>query len=218
MQDTLARPAPRSRRQKPAPPATRGRLRLTRAAVVDEAIRLLGEEGLDGVSLRGLAARLGISAPSLYWHFPDKAALLGAVMEQIFLGAVDGLPECRRWQQWMRAFAAVLWQTQEGVRDFGRLLLATPMDEAQIERIEKHLAIRLANVDIPVADALRLQGSVQVLVTGWFIFGHTPFSPALSGRLDFRERMEHDLALLLEGEARRLRASRRRPEPVTKRR
>lgn len=183
----------------------RARPRLTRAAVVDEAIRLLGDEGLDGLSLRGLAARLGISAPSLYWHFPDKATLLGAVMEQTFLGAVEAVPERRRWQDWMRDFAAELWRTQEGVRDFGRLLLSTPMDEAQIARIEERLAQRLANVGLPEKEAMRLQASVQVLVTGWFIFGHTPFSSALSSRLDFRKRMEHDLALLIDGEARRLR-------------
>jgi TetR/AcrR family tetracycline transcriptional repressor len=180
----------------------RPRPRLTRATVVDEAIGLLGEAGLDGVSLRGLAARMGISAPSLYWHFPDKAALLGAVMEKIFLGAVEAVPDRRHWQDWMRDFAAELWRTQEGVRDFGRLLLSTPMDEAQIVRIEKCLAQRVASLDIPVKEALRLQASVQVLVTGWFIFGHTPFSPALSSRMDFRKRMEHDLALLIEGEAR----------------
>jgi TetR/AcrR family transcriptional regulator, tetracycline repressor protein len=177
--------------------------------VVDEAIRLLGDEGLDGVSLRVLAARLEVRAPSLYWHFPDKAALLGAVMEHIFLGALAAVPQRRRWQAWMRDFAAELWRTQEGVRDFGRLLLSSPLEEAQITRIESALAQRLEAVDIPQAEAMRLQASVQVLVTGWFIFGHTPFSPALSGRLDFRKRMEHDLALLLEGEARRLRGRKR---------
>jgi TetR/AcrR family transcriptional regulator, tetracycline repressor protein len=204
---TLAKPGKRA--SKPAKPASRPRPRLTRATVVDEAIGLLGEDGLDGVSLRALAARMGISAPSLYWHFPDKAALLGAVMEKIFLGAVEAVRDRRRWQDWMKDFAAELWRTQEGVRDFGRLLLSTPLDEAQIVRIESSLAQRLTNLDIPEKDAMRLQASVQVLVTGWFIFGHTPFSPALSRRMDFRMRMEQDLALLIEGEARRLRAARR---------
>ena len=197
------RPAATSRNS--AKPAVRAKPRLTRAAVVDEALLLLAEEGLDGVNLRGLATRLGISAPSLYWHFPDKATLLGAVMEQIFLRAVDDMPRHRRWQDWMRDFAARLWRAQEGVRDFGRLLLSTPLDEAQIARIESQLALRLVGVDIPAKQALRLQASVQVLVTGWFLFGHTPFSAALSSRLDFRERMEHNLTLLIEGEARRMR-------------
>ncbi|MFO1504023.1 MAG: TetR family transcriptional regulator [Steroidobacteraceae bacterium] len=196
----------RTRAPARASAAARERPRLTRDRVLAEALLLLRDQGLDGVSLRSLAARLGISAPSLYWHFPDKATLLGAMMERIFLDAVEALPKRRRWQAWMQAFAAALWQAQEGVRDFGRLLLTAPMDETQIARIEGRLAMRLAGLDIKPAEAMRLQSSVQVLVTGWFLFAHSRFSPALSGRLDFRRRMEHDLALLLEGEARRQRA------------
>jgi TetR/AcrR family tetracycline transcriptional repressor len=184
--------------------------RLTRDSVVKEAIQLLGKSGLDGVSLRSLAARLNVRAPSLYWHFADKAALLAAVMEHIFLDCVAAVPDSPHWKDFMREFASTLWRTQESVRDFGRLLLSTPLDEAQIDRIETRLAHRLVCLDIPLEQALRIQASVQVLVTGWFIFAHTPFSPALSRKLDFRSRMEHDLALLIEGEARQLRAPSRK--------
>ena len=55
--------------------------RLTKAKIVAAAMALLNDEGLDGVSLRKLAGRLGVRAPSLYWHFPDKDALLAAVLE-----------------------------------------------------------------------------------------------------------------------------------------
>lgn len=177
--------------------------------VVDAAVALLGEEGLNGLSLRRLAGRLHIRAPSLYSHVPDKATLLSAVMEQVFGDCVRSLEPHEHWQEWMREFAATLWRTQEGVRDFGRLLISTPMDEVQVQRVEQLLSSRLSNLDIPLAEAMRIQGSVQVLVTGWFIFGHTPFSPALSRRMDFRKRAMHDIELLLEGEARRQAAGER---------
>jgi AcrR family transcriptional regulator len=41
---------------------------------------LLEEEVPDGLTLRRLAARLGIRAPSLYNHFPDKASLEAALI------------------------------------------------------------------------------------------------------------------------------------------
>jgi TetR/AcrR family transcriptional regulator, tetracycline repressor protein len=182
-------------------------LRLSRDLIIDEAIRLLSEEGLDGVSLRRLGARLGVRAPSLYWHVPDKNALLAAMMERIFLACLDSVPDHHHWRDWMQAFALGLWHTQDGVRDFGRLLIGTPLPEAQISRTEERLRQRLAALDIPVAEALRIQGSVQVLVTGWSIFAHTPYSAALSRRMDFRARALHDLGLLLDGEARRLQSS-----------
>ncbi|MFD4658196.1 TetR/AcrR family transcriptional regulator C-terminal domain-containing protein [Kitasatospora sp. NPDC058444] len=50
--------------------------KLDRAQVVDTALNLLNEAGLDGLTLRAIAARLDVKAPALYWHFKDKQALL----------------------------------------------------------------------------------------------------------------------------------------------
>ena len=42
--------------------------------------RLLEEEGPEALTMRRLAERLGIRAPSLYKHLPDKAALEAAII------------------------------------------------------------------------------------------------------------------------------------------
>lgn len=52
-------------------------------ALVDAAAILLNE-GLEAVSLRRVASAAGVSPMAPYRHFPDKAALLGAVAEQGF--------------------------------------------------------------------------------------------------------------------------------------
>jgi AcrR family transcriptional regulator len=55
--------------------------RSTRAEeVVRAARRLLEEEGAEALTMRRLAERLGIKAPSLYKHLPDKAALEAAII------------------------------------------------------------------------------------------------------------------------------------------
>jgi AcrR family transcriptional regulator len=48
--------------------------------LVAEARRLLEEEGAATLTMRRLAGRVGIRAPSLYKHFPGKAALEAAVI------------------------------------------------------------------------------------------------------------------------------------------
>jgi AcrR family transcriptional regulator len=48
--------------------------------IVGAARVLLEDEGPDALTLRTLAARLGIRAPSLYNHFPDKATLETAMV------------------------------------------------------------------------------------------------------------------------------------------
>jgi AcrR family transcriptional regulator len=48
--------------------------------VVAEGRRLLEEEGAGALTMRRLAERLGIQAPSLYKHLPDKTALEAAII------------------------------------------------------------------------------------------------------------------------------------------
>src|SRR5262249_26252013 len=52
--------------------------------IVETARELLEAEGAEGRSMRALAERLGIRAPSLYKHFPSKEALAAAVISQAF--------------------------------------------------------------------------------------------------------------------------------------
>lgn len=174
-------------------------VRLTRPAIVAAAIGLLNDEGLDGVSLRKLAGRLGVRAPSLYWHFPDKAALLSAVLEKIFNASLDSVPDSGSWQTWMRSFGQNLWKTQDSVRDFGRLITTTEIDEAQLVRTWERIREKVAGLDMPEDEAMRLQSSIQALVTGWSAFAHAPYATSLSRRYSFREMAMNDLELLIRG-------------------
>jgi TetR/AcrR family tetracycline transcriptional repressor len=61
---------------------------LDRQAVIDEALRLVDDDGLDALSLRTLAARLGVQAPTLYWHIGNKAELLDALADAIMDSAI----------------------------------------------------------------------------------------------------------------------------------
>lgn len=56
---------------------------LTRAQIVDAAIRLIDAEGLESLSMRKLAKELGAGATTLYWHVRDKDQLIDLVMDQI---------------------------------------------------------------------------------------------------------------------------------------
>lgn len=53
-----------------------------RAALVEVGLRLLAERDVEGVSLREMAREVGVSATSVYRHFPDKAALMQALARE----------------------------------------------------------------------------------------------------------------------------------------
>ena len=63
----------------PRPRTDRGR---TPEAILDAAEALFAERGYDGASLRDVADRVGVRAPSLYNHFESKDALYVAVLER----------------------------------------------------------------------------------------------------------------------------------------
>jgi AcrR family transcriptional regulator len=52
-----------------------------RQQIVDAARRILEEHGEDALTVRRIADALGIRAPSLYKHFPDKASVEVALMQ-----------------------------------------------------------------------------------------------------------------------------------------
>lgn len=57
--------------------------RLNRESVIDAALELLNETGIDGLTTRKLAQKLGIEQPTLYWHVKNKRALLDALAVEI---------------------------------------------------------------------------------------------------------------------------------------
>ncbi|UQE76641.1 TetR/AcrR family transcriptional regulator C-terminal domain-containing protein [Gordonia sp. PP30] len=50
--------------------------KLSRDRIIDEAFALLDDAGIDGLTVRALAGRLGVKAPALYWHVASKQDLL----------------------------------------------------------------------------------------------------------------------------------------------
>jgi AcrR family transcriptional regulator len=56
---------------------------LTRERIVDAALRLMDEEGLDAVSMRRVGRELGVEAMSLYNHVQDKEDILSGIIEAV---------------------------------------------------------------------------------------------------------------------------------------
>ncbi|QDU27400.1 DNA-binding transcriptional repressor FabR [Anatilimnocola aggregata] len=57
----------------------------TRERMLDACRELLLTEGFHGLSMRKLAAKIGYSPTAIYFHFPDKEALLGELVEREFM-------------------------------------------------------------------------------------------------------------------------------------
>jgi AcrR family transcriptional regulator len=60
-------------------------------ALLEAALRTIREDGVQGLTLRGVGARLGVSRTALYRHFDDKTALLARVAAEGFRLLHDAL-------------------------------------------------------------------------------------------------------------------------------
>lgn len=93
----------------PAGPATLGPL-----AIFEAALALIDEQGLAAFNIRALAARLGVAPAAIYWHVPNRDALVSGAIALMLGGMDGGVAPASSWQQ---TIAALL----RGFRDALRL-------------------------------------------------------------------------------------------------
>lgn len=116
--------------------------KIQRDQVVDAALELLDEQGLDALTTRRLAQRLGVESATLYWHFRDKSVLL-AEMAAVALARHHtlGVPaDTAQWHIWfadnVRSFRRALLAHRDGAR----LHAGTTPGVDAIERIKPKIA------------------------------------------------------------------------------
>lgn len=114
---------------------------LTRDDVVDAAVDLLAEVGLEGLSLRRLARELHVSAPTLYWHVTDKRTLLDHVAQRLLVDQWQVRPPApgEDWAQWLRERAIAQYRALIAHRDAARVLAGNRPTEAAMPAVEEVL-------------------------------------------------------------------------------
>ncbi len=98
---------------------------IDRGAIVVAALKVLDKHGIEGVSTRRVADALGIAGPSLYWHFPNKRALLDHMAEAMLASAQpvpDPLHAERDWRRWFKAAGHSLRRAALSHRDGAQVL------------------------------------------------------------------------------------------------
>ena len=146
--------------------------KLDRESVVQVALRLLNEEGAEGLSLRRLAGDLHVQAPALYWHFANKQALLDAMATHVFREtfASLGLPNVRTpWQDWCRQLASAERQMLLRYRDGARFFSGTYLTDATMYAPMEASLQKLTGDGFSLPDALQALSTVHCYVVGFTI-------------------------------------------------
>lgn len=179
---------------------------LRRDDVLDAAVELLKEYGLGDLSMRRLARELGVQPGALYWHFPDKQALLTAIA-QVVIDAADESVPAGPWQAHLAELARRLRRALLAYRD-GAELIASVSAMRRLSRPRAQFVAVLASSGASTPDAY--DGADALL---HYVIGHTLDEQAHAQLSDYgvvepaddapERRFEFGLRALLDGLANR---------------
>jgi TetR/AcrR family tetracycline transcriptional repressor len=169
--------------------------------LVAAAFAQLEDDGVESVSMRRIAERVGVQAPALYWHVGDKAELLGLMAREIYAEAFAAVPQAADWSEWLRLYGAALRQTYAAHRDGARLCaVATPASTSDPLAHADHIAAPLMSLGLCQRDAISFQASVVSFTIGWATFeANGPMHQFLDQMLDFEDSFASGLNALVEG-------------------
>jgi TetR/AcrR family transcriptional regulator, tetracycline repressor protein len=99
-------------------------VQLHRTHVLDGAIAILDEYGLADLTMRRLAGSLNVQPGALYWHFPNKQTLLGAIADRI-LEPIEAPVQSVDWDDRIAELAHRLRDAMLAHRDGAELVAAS---------------------------------------------------------------------------------------------
>jgi len=163
---------------------------LSRARIVAAAIELIEREGADAVSMRRIAAELGVGVMSLYNHVPNKEALLSGVAEAVLSGIEFTDDPDAHWTDRVRTQARAFRQIAHGHPRSTMVVVSRQLhSHAGLLPVERALAtLRSAGFD--EVDAVRVLRLFIAFIVGSLLreVGVTPtFAPVRTALINAEE-------------------------------
>jgi AcrR family transcriptional regulator len=138
-----------------------------RDAILDAAIAIADESGLDAVSMRSVADRVGVTPMALYPHVGSKGALLDAMQGRI-LGEL--LPVTAAGQAWQEQLAT-LARAGRGLATrhpwVGTLMFSRPSVAPDAVRVTDAIYQALLSAGVPDDEVPRLERLLSTFILGY---------------------------------------------------
>ena len=130
---------------------------VTVPAIVDAGFAVLAERGLDGLTMRLVADRLGVKAPAIYWHLASKADLLDEMATAMWreVMATEGMALEGDAATTLAAFAQAVRSTVLRYRDGAKLFAGTYLTDTDLLRQQE------AGLTMMLAQGFDVHGAAQ---------------------------------------------------------
>jgi len=147
-------------------------MKVNRDIIVQAALRLLDDTGLEDLTLRKLAQALDIQAPTLYWHFKSKDALIDEMATLVLAsGAANLVPDeaSDDWRVWVSAFGQGLRKTLLAYRDGGRMIAGTRLTNTLFQETAERIGGHLRQAGFTTRQAVTLLSAVYTFTVSFVI-------------------------------------------------
>lgn len=154
------------------------RQRLSRETWVAAGLRALTTGGIAAVAVEPLAAALGTTKGSFYWHFSDRQELVRAALElwevEQTSAVIDELGAVEEPRERLRALLSLVLTTREGPDPVAQLFrdIAHPEVAAAVRRVTSRrldfVAGELQSTGMPRAEARRRAAVAVATYIGWW--------------------------------------------------
>lgn len=162
-------------------PRTPKQQRIQPESVIAAALEMLDADGLEHVTLRRLAARLGVQAPALYWHFKNKQDIVDEMAQAILAGTLAdfGPPsDPADWEGWLRAMALTLRRALLSRRDGARIVAGAGLARASLLADLSEMALTtLSDAGFGLLDAAYATYTLVSYTFGYVIEEQSGYTP-----------------------------------------
>jgi TetR/AcrR family transcriptional regulator, tetracycline repressor protein len=145
---------------------------LDRQTILHHAFCQLNEAGLENLTLRRLAARVGVQAPALYWHFKNKQELLDEMATQVFREALKEGPDihsAQAWRDWAVEYGKGLRRILLRYREGAKMFSGTYLTDATLYAPMEASLRKLTDAGFSLRDAVVGLGTLYSYTVGFVI-------------------------------------------------
>ncbi|MFB9328746.1 TetR/AcrR family transcriptional regulator [Paenibacillus aurantiacus] len=129
--------------------------------ILEASWELLGEEGIEKFSMRRLADRLGIQAPSLYWYFKSKHNLYQRLANQVSKIIVEEFHSEGDWKEQLTGLAVTVRSVLGRYPCSTQLMMMTLPHEPDIIRFTNRLLLCMEST--PLEQEQKFQATLTLL-------------------------------------------------------
>jgi TetR/AcrR family tetracycline transcriptional repressor len=140
--------------------------RLSRAHILDQALELLAEQGIDGLSIRKLAGLCQVTPMTLYGYFESKDALVDAIIAHVLPTPPAQRPQNRHWSALLRECVEEIQSAFAKYPGVAATLTARSLTDPRIDSLREYLLALINEAGVPAQDRVAVLGTIMRYIVG----------------------------------------------------